>query len=129
MGRSSGFQIGLDSTLWDNDRWLRFDGRAKAGIYHNEVDVASAQNNSGSGQSSGEQAAFVGELGLTAVYDIHRDLSFRAGYQALFVDGVSLAADQSQNTSNLAINGPATIDIDRGSVFFQGLHVGLEYRR
>lgn len=124
-----GFQIGLNSTLWDNGRRLRFDGRVKAGIYHNEVEVASAQNDSGSGRSSGEQTAFVGEFGLDAVYDIRRNLSFRAGYQSLYIDGVSLAADQSQNTSNLAINGPAIIDIDSSSILFQGLHVGLEYRR
>ena len=123
-----GFQIGLDGPLWRKHRRFSVNGLAKAGFYLNDLEVSSAQNSSGSAQNSDCEAAFVGEVGLTGVYAIRYDLSLRAGYQMVFIDGVSLAADQSVNTSNLAIYGPATVSIDQNSLFYHGLNIGLEYR-
>jgi hypothetical protein len=58
--------------------------------------------------------AFFGEAALTGVYRFHPCISLRAGYQAVWLYGAHLASDQFGETS---------------SVFFQGLHCGVEYRR
>ena len=58
--------------------------------------------------------AFFGEAALTAVYRFHPNASARAGYQAVWMTGANLASDTWRDTS---------------TVFFHGLHWGLEYRR
>ena len=122
-----GLQLGVDGLLWSNCCGLRVDGLAKAGVYYNDAD-ASALIGVNAVSDRESRAAFVGELGLTARYDIRCDLALRAGYQLLFFDGVSLAADQVPATGNLGNFGTA-IRVDSSSLLYHGLHVGLEYRR
>ena len=105
-------------------------------MYYNDLDasatlvIPNVPANGGMGRNSDSAAAFVGELGLTASYDIRCNLSLRAGYQLLFLDGVALAADQVPNTGDLIGNNNTPVNVHTGnSLFFHGLHVGLEYRR
>ncbi|MEO2049911.1 MAG: hypothetical protein ABGX16_25405 [Pirellulales bacterium] len=58
--------------------------------------------------------SFFGDAALTGVYRFHPCISLRAGYQAVWLTGAHLASDSFGDTS---------------TVFFHGLHCGLEYRR
>ena len=128
-----GFELGANGELWNNCRCLSIEGLAKVGIYHNDVSASALDTDTasgGSGQASGSETAFASELAVTAVYDVRCNLSLRAGYQMLFIDGVALAADQVPNTGDLNVGlNNADVRIDSSSIFFHGLNVGLEYRR
>ncbi|MEM1305029.1 MAG: hypothetical protein AAGG46_09035, partial [Planctomycetota bacterium] len=41
-------------------------------------------------KSDAERMAFVGELGLSGVYQVNRCLKLRLGYQVLVLDGIEL---------------------------------------
>ena len=126
--RLYGFQLGADRSLWDNGNGLHFDGLAKVGVYGNDADVVS-QGLNGSGSNSDTDAAFIGELGLNAKYDVTQRLSVSTGYQLLFLDGVALAANQVPNSGNM--NGGANnvpVNVSSASLLYHGLRTGLEYR-
>ena len=131
--RLYGFETGLDSILWDNGCRLKLQGSARAGLYYNDVEASASSTFAGarSGQAASDEAAFIGELGLNAGYDVNCQLSLRAGYQLLFVDGVALAADQVPNSGGLgnANPNPVPVNIDSSSLLYHGFNIGLEYRR
>ena len=112
---------------------MRVDADIKVGVYLNQADAASSAGGillDSSGRNDETSAAFLGELGLDAVYDVSCCLSLRAGYQLLFVAGVALAADQVPNTGNLAAGSPnVPVSVDSSSLLYHGLNVGVEYRR
>jgi hypothetical protein len=74
--------------------------------------------------ASDNHAAFVGELGFTAVYQLSPHWSLRAGYQMLWLEGVAVAAEQVPAIDLLA--GLAAVDTT-GSPFYHGANVGLEF--
>jgi len=128
-----GFQLGLDGPLWDNCCGLRVEGFAKAGIYLNDADVSSQRALQhgpidASGNNNESAAAFVGELGLTASYDVSCWLTLRAGYQLLLLDGVALAADQVSTTGALESGTNVPVSVSKNSLLYHGLHAGLEAR-
>ncbi len=133
QNRLYGLETGLDGILWDNGCRLKLEGAARAGLYFNDVEAStnSIFSVGRSGQATSDQAAFIGELGLNASYDVSCHWSLRAGYQLMLIDGVALAADQVPNTGGLGIANPnpAPINIDSSSLLYHGLNVGLEYRR
>jgi hypothetical protein len=69
--------------------------------------------------------AFVGDLNLTAIYQINSVWGARLGYNVIFIEGVALAPDQLDFT-NTPSSGSG-IDTD-GSVFLHGINAGLEAR-
>lgn len=125
----AGFQMGLDSQLltW---RRVSVEGILKAGIYGNSADNDAAITVAGApaGYSSASKcgAAFVGELDFAALYAITDHLAVRGGYQMLWIDGVALASRQLEVSDPLSHTG--AVDA-RGTVFYHGAFVGLEYRR
>ncbi len=126
-----GFQIGADTILLDYcGRW-RMDGFLKAGIFANSSrqETSTLGNLPGPAVVAGDhkdQTAFVGEIGLTAVYHLTDHLDARAGYQLMWIDGVALAPDQIPNT-DVTPPGPGTAALDaNGGVFYHGFHVGFE---
>ena len=68
--------------------------------------------------SEPDDAAVIGEASLTGVFRLNRCWALRAGYQVLWIDGVSLAEDALLNTG-----------VESRSLLFQGCHVGVECRR
>ncbi len=126
-----GFQIGGDATLY---RCCRFslESDVKAGIYGNAArnhfayDSRYFQRYDESGCGAGS-AAFVGEFGIRASYQVVGPWSIVAGYELLFIDGLALAYQQpSANTTPLL--GPATTVQTGGDVFYQGATLGIECR-
>lgn len=126
-----GFQIGADARVLDRGL-LRLDGFIKAGIYANHAHQATYTiHNLGIPRTAGDRrdhAAFLGELGLTAVCRLGEHWSVRGGYQVMWVEGVSLAPDQIPHTDvTLFSPGLATLNTN-GGLLYHGCHVGLQAR-
>ena len=115
-----GFQIGGQMLLWQRNR-LRLETKFKTGVYYNNMGLrATASNNELLRNSS--HAAFVGEANLTLVYQFAPRLAFKAGYQGLWLGGVGLAPDQSDDGSFAT----DLVAFDSGKVSYQGGLLGFE---
>ncbi len=134
QNRLYGLQIGLDGTLCRINRFS-LEGWGRAGIYANNREARSAFDSYTPdpvdsihiSRSLGDcEAAFVGDLGLFAVYQITPCLAIRAGYTALWLDGVSTAAGQMPNITPCPIC-PTGGQMSDDTVFAHGAMVGLEY--
>ena len=78
--------------------------------------------------TSTARAAFVGEVGVTGVYDITERISLRAGYAIFWLGGLALAPEQ-YGVNQLCQEDPIRGATDTaGSVVVQGLSLGLEGR-
>ena len=81
--------------------------------------------------ASTNPAAFVGETGLQCKYQVTQRLLLRAGYEAIWLQGVALAPGQIQETYHTDIEGQSTMQalgVNCGSgVFYHGATAGLEY--
>ncbi len=123
-----GFQLGAEGVLYDNGCGLKLEGILKAGIYGNDASVATQvllNEQAPSSQGSGmDKAAFFGELGLIGTYDLSCCWKLRAGYQAMWLDGVLAAANQVAVTNASA----TTIGYDYTGVLFHGATAQLERR-
>jgi hypothetical protein len=128
-----GFQGGAKYDVWNWGRRLSLQGFLNSGVYYNKAKCSNLLQEAetiwtSSGVTSGfnesltvvEQSniSFVGEASLTAVCRLNRCWACRAGYQVLFMDGVSLASDAYLETG-----------VDDRSLIFHGWHAGIECRR
>lgn len=129
-----GFQIGGDWKILARGRFS-MDGLLKAGIFDNnaqETTVVSIYRTLYWGSASTNHLAFLGELGLQGKYQLTEKLLLKAGYEAIWLDGVALAPAQVSET--LCNGTPITdvyaraLGVDSGSgLFFHGVTAGLEY--
>lgn len=130
-----GWQVGADSILWGLGGPLRIEGLGKAGLYYNQSAQRSTTEvgatlppTSLSVATDVARTAFVGELGVTGVADITRWLSVRAGYTIFWLGGLATAPNQL-DAQILCPGQPILGATDTGgSVFVQGLTLGLEGR-
>lgn len=129
-----GMQIGADSILYGLGRPFRVEGIGKAGVYYNDARQWSQFSTTTNGgeelavATSTGRTAFVGELGVTAVYDITERISLRAGYAIFWLGGLALAPAQYE-VNKLCPPGEVMGATDTaGSVVVQGLSLGLEGR-
>jgi hypothetical protein len=117
-----GGQIGGQVDLCPFAGPLAISGIVKAGVYGNYADSQLSQTgivNISLPRTDDWNTAFVGELGVTAIYPLTDRLSFRGGYQLLYIDGVALATDQP-----IFVISP---QVDQeSSVLYHGALVGLE---
>jgi hypothetical protein len=116
-----GFQIGADATLYQVG-CFSVEGLMKAGVYGNHAEQTTSyysQEQTVLFASSTDRAAFIGEIGLQGRYQVTDCLTLRAGYMAMWLDGVALAPAQLQDV----------LSVDtRDTVFYHGATAGLEYR-
>jgi hypothetical protein len=127
-----GLQIGADGKIFERGRFS-IDGLVKAGIFDNDaqettaVSVIAKQVRSGS--ASTNHAAFVGETGLQCKYQVTKRLLLRAGYEAIWLEGVALAPGQVQETyiTLLPMSAQALGVNCNSGVFYHGATAGLEY--
>ena len=71
-------------------------------------------------------AAFAGEAGVRAKYQLTDSLALKVGYQALWLDGVALAPGQIQKTDTTT-SSVSALGVDHGSnALFQGVTLGVE---
>ena len=127
-----GAQIGVEGKLWEPGR-LSLDGLVKAGVFDNDSEqptVASMRKTLYTAQATTNHAAFVSQADLQLKYQLTAGLTLKAGYEALWLDGVALAPGQIRETYTTAPNpvSARALGVNSGSsVLFQGATVGLEY--
>jgi len=131
-----GGQIGLDANLL-NTSYVRFDGVVKAGAYYNNAVQSSLYTTTGPGVpgtasvavgDSPASGAFAGEVGLTAVVPIHRNIDIRLGYFGLWLSGIAQPTQQLTG-QQLTPGQPAVGSLNtNGGVLVQGVSLGLEGR-
>lgn len=130
-----GVQIGMEI-----DRQcgrVGLDAVVKAGIYANDAEQRQFVMDFPSGlflrdfatqgpvAASGTNAAFVGELGFSGTYDLTCNLTLRAGYNMVWIDGVALAPNQLDFTFTPT---SGTTLLTGGGLFLHGASFGLEGR-
>ena len=69
------------------------------------------------------QVSFVGEIGLTGVYQWTDHIAFRGGYQVLWVEGIAVASDQLTAVDVLSASG---INTD-GGIFYHGALASIDF--
>jgi hypothetical protein len=77
------------------------------------------------GDRSDNTTSFVGDLSLMLVYRPTPHLATRIGYQAMWIDGLTLAAQNFAPPADILLNGPPAINV-RGNAVYHGPHLGLE---
>jgi hypothetical protein len=122
-----GGQIGIDWRVYDRGGPFRIDSIFKAGVFGNSADNTFGVTQAigpafGAGQSKG-QVAFVGEIGLTGVYQWTDHIAIRGGYQVLWVEGIAVASDQLTAIDVLAANGIDTT----GGIFYHGALASIDF--
>jgi hypothetical protein len=123
-----GFQTGGIYEFYNMGGPLRVSAMCKAGIYGNSaIQSSTVVSDTGEGTLAAHrnQAAFMGEVGTVATYQVTCHLSFRASCQAMWIEGVALAPEQvNMNDFNLP---PASIDT-HGGIFYYGGGLGMELK-
>ncbi|MBN1396313.1 MAG: hypothetical protein JW959_14915 [Pirellulales bacterium] len=124
-----GFQFGADLTF----RKCRFEWgiRAKLGPYLNFTDQQSEINSGVSLapdfsrrlSAAKHEASLLGETGFFASYKFFPNMIGRAGYDFMWVTGMSLAPEQLQFTTN-TVNQVNT----NGMIYYHGVSLSMEWR-
>jgi hypothetical protein len=121
-----GVQLGVDLKWLVHPRvFLDFD--AKGAICHNDASVTAEFNTTDS--AVGERTSFIGDLLLTANWQMTPSWSIRAGYQALFVNGIAIGPDNLQSNTAALQGGNAVQLNDRGEVVYHGPVLGVTWAR
>lgn len=132
-----GGQIGLDTLLWNRGEGFRVESIVKAGAYYNAAAESSAYDyTTNTGFSFSRQVSvggpaagsFVGEIGLTAVVPVRRNLDLRLGYFGLWLEGIAQPLNQLSSQTLTQIDAPSGTLNTKGTVVVQGLSLGLEGR-
>ena len=118
-----GFQVGADGLIYDCG-CFSVDGLFKAGVFGNHAVQSTIAVNTGPLTGSTNHVSFLGEVGVQCKYQVTRGLALRAGYEAMWLQGVALAPGQIDQTN--VITGDAGINTNYG-VFYHGATAGLEY--
>jgi hypothetical protein len=127
-----GGQLGIQvAWLQSAHTWVEFDGKGM--MFHNNARQDSLYTRSdvilpfATGREQ-QRTAWGGDLALTYNIQFTPGLVLRLGYQAVFLNGVALSADNIQRDNNLLQNGPAQLN-DSGEVVYHGPIVGLMWNR
>jgi len=123
-----GVQIGADGKILELGR-LSLDGLIKIGLFDNHAGQStgvSLEKVAYPSQATANHAGFVSEARLQLKYQLIKGLALKAGYEALWLDGVALAPGQIQETYTLS--NVRALGVNGGSsVLFHGATFGLEY--
>jgi len=131
-----GGQIGLDTMLWNSGKGMRLEGLVKGGAYYNAATQTSTYSTSGptafaDGISANSPAgcAFVGEVGLTGVVPLRKNLDLRCGYFGLWLSGLAQPTRQLSGQVITPSTTPPTGSLTtNGALVLQGVSLGLEGR-
>ncbi len=126
-----GAQIGLLSQFLMQPRcWIDFE--MKGGIFQNDASLSrtyTVDNGAGgitsvSGTDSVNCTSFVGDLSLQFNYQFAPAWTFYAGYNAMWVTGVALGADNFEPNSATLLLGPTSV-AHQGETVYHGPNFGL----
>jgi hypothetical protein len=123
-----GGQLGAAIKLWENGGPLHINFTSKAGLYGNAaanrceiVDTRGRSRTLSSDQRN--QVAFVGDIGLTAAYQLTDHIALQGGYQLLWIHGAAIAGDQPVAADSNTHDGIAS----NGGVFYHGALAGVTF--
>jgi hypothetical protein len=123
-----GGQIGAAIRLWENGGPLHINCTPKAGLYDNAaanrceiVDSTGRYRLLSSDQRN--QVAFMGDIGLTAVYQLTHHIALQGGYQLLWIQGAAMAGDQPMAADSTTHNGISS----NGGVFYHGAMANVAF--
>jgi len=136
-----GLQIGLMAQL-QCGHWTWLDYELKGAIYTNRAsqrtsylvateddsDAAALNIRPGAGYADSDVTAFSVDMSLIFNYQITPSLSLRFGYNAMWLGGVALGAQNVQTDVNLLTMGPAKLD-HAGLVVYHGPSFGVVLAR
>jgi len=121
-----GGQIGTYLALWNLDGPFTVNAGLKAGAYSNLADNDFFLRPSTGGLFTGgrsiQRPAFVGDVNVTAAYQLTNHIALRGGYQLLWLEHVALASDQL--AASTAASTQAVINY-HGHAFYHGALAGL----
>jgi hypothetical protein len=124
-----GFNFGLEAmrTVFPG---LLIGAELEAGVYGNSVKsetriTATSINGVNRDKQKDGQTAFVGELNLTATYRLFGEFYLRGGYQAMYIEGISLAPNNFDTTSPFVQPRPSPLRTN-DDMFLSGFHFGAE---
>ena len=130
-----GLQIGAEARLFECGR-ISIGGVMKAGAYDNHAEEASSARMTRiwfGDSCTTDHLAFLGEIGVQCKYQVFPQLSLKAGYEAMWLEGVALAPGQIAETychGDLlpwgSIRTGQGVNCNSGA-FYHGASVGLEY--
>jgi hypothetical protein len=132
-----GGQIGLDTLLLGRVGQARVEGLVKAGAYYNAAGQTSAYTytteppftfSRSNRNAEPGSAAFVGEIGMTAVIPICCNWDFRCGYFGLWLTGLAQPTNQLSHQTITQVDAPSGTLDTTGRLILQGLSLGLEGR-
>ncbi|MCH2371851.1 MAG: hypothetical protein MK324_15155 [Pirellulales bacterium] len=126
-----GVQLGAD--LWlAAQNGLDIGLFGKVGVYGNRIKqsqryFATSINPAISQGSEEERTSFVLEAGVMGNWRVHQNLTGRAGYQVLLLDGGALASDQFSENPPFLQPTPASVVVDDGELIYTGFNVVVEW--
>jgi hypothetical protein len=111
---------------WAVEGWAKaaLMGVAQEQIQDPLIDYTGFQQRPALSRSGGE-VGFVGDLTMSAVYRITEVWGIRAGYSLLWLDGLALAPDQFDFSTD---TGAGTRLVNSSGIFYHGANLGLEAR-
>ncbi len=130
-----GAQLGFGvNALITRKAWIEFS--AKGAMLGNAASMTSTYTNTNAnavtttvnGAAQRDRTSFLGEMLLVGNYQVTPGFTFRAGYQATWVTGVALGADNFERDLPLLQLGPTAID-HAGQIVYHGPVLGFELSR
>jgi len=114
---------------------IRAGVEGKAGIFGNHSSqgtrlTATSLATPYTESAGSNDVAFVGDTSLYMTYRVNYQLNLKIGYNFLFVDGLTLAAENFNPTPpNVFVSGAGRVPRlnDNGNVFYSGASFGVEY--
>ncbi len=123
FGSQGPCQFGNQLIVMGQGSPFRLSSYVKSGMFYNAVDQSSVTP-IGEANASSSCATFLGEVGLTGIYQITSHIALRGGYRVLWMENLALAPRQISAT-DLADAGNTSVDTG-GALFCHGAHAGFE---
>jgi hypothetical protein len=116
-----GVQVGADLDIYNRGGPLRVDADLLIGVYDNQVNRFEREDAFPAPVATHTRfhhTSIVGEINVTASYQLSERLALRAGYELLWLDGVALASNNFLDSPNATANG---------TLFCHGATAGIEF--
>ncbi|MFM7072790.1 MAG: hypothetical protein ACKO38_13460, partial [Planctomycetota bacterium] len=118
-----GAQLGLDTRLLLH-RLFYVDFEGKVALCENFATVNQTANATLDASNSDQRTSLLGDLMISGNFQFRPNLSLRFGYQAIFVDGLALAANNMPSNTSLIEAGVGQFRND-GVMVYHGPTLGL----
>lgn len=124
-------QIGIEGAFLVSPHWW-IEASVKGGLAQNFAEHRSAYSIDNAAPTlralNQDRTSFYGDVLVAANVQITPGLVLRAGYQATFINGVALAAENVETNNAMLLNGP-TILRDSGEIAVHGPILGVMWNR